>query len=215
MVGKTSPILEAIKRLTNRYKRHPLGIDRTTDPFRTLVSTLMSARTKDPVTVEATERLFSIISTPEELLSLPETELARLIYPVGFYRNKAKQLKKTAKVLIEKFNGIVPMTLEELTELPGVGRKTANLILSVTFNKPAICVDTHVHRISNRLGWVKTNDVIDTEEELMKVVPKKHWSTLNLVLVNLGQQICHPTSPKCSECFLADICPKIGVKRSR
>jgi len=205
----------ALTRLRKKYKEHPLKINEKTPPFRVLVSTLLSARTKDPVTVEATKRLFSRISTPKELLELKEEEIEKIIYPVGFYKTKAKHLREMAQVLISEFKGKVPETLEELTKLPGVGRKTANLILSVAFGKPAICVDTHVHRISNRLGWVSSKDVLDTEEQLMKVVPKKDWRTLNLVLVNLGQNICQPVSPKCGECFLSDLCPKIGVTKSR
>ncbi len=214
-MAKGVEIGKALRRLSARYKKHPLQIGRRTPPFRSLVATIMSARTRDPVTVEATERLFSVISTPQELLSLPEEEIAKLIFPVGFYKTKAKSLKKMGQTLIDEFGGEVPQTLEELTKLPGVGRKTANLILSVSFGIPAICVDTHVHRISNRLGWVRTKDVLETEQELMIKVPKKDWATLNLVLVNLGQEICQPVSPKCSECFLSDICPKIGVKKSR
>lgn len=198
-----------------KYPAHPLGISRRTRPFRTLVSTLMSARTKDPVTVEATKRLFSEIDNPQELLQLPESRIAELIYPVGFYRTKAKHLHKLARLLLERFGGEVPRTREELMELPGVGRKTANLILSVAFDVPAICVDTHVHRISNRLGWVETESVDDTEIALMKLLPRDKWAIINRVLVNHGQQTCHPTSPRCTECILADICPRIGVVHSR
>lgn len=214
-MDKSAPIAETIRILSQHYKEHPLKIDRRTPPFRSLVATIMSARTKDPVTVEATARLFSEISSPEELVSLPEERIAKLIFPVGFYKTKARNIKKMARVLLDKFGGKVPDSLEELIRLPGVGRKTANLILSVAFGKPAICVDTHVHRISNRLGWVKTSNVLATEQELMRIVPKRHWGTLNLVLVNLGQKICQPVSPKCSECMLDEICPKVGVKRRR
>jgi endonuclease-3 len=212
---RKTQITEAVELLEAKYQAHPLRISRRTRPFRTLVSTLMSARTKDPVTVEATKRLFSEIDTPQDLLAMPEDRIAQLVYPVGFYKTKAKHLHELARILLERFGGEVPQTREELMELPGVGRKTANLILSVAFDVPAICVDTHVHRISNRLGWVETESVDDTEVALMKLLPQDKWAVINRVLVNHGQQTCHPTSPRCSECMLADTCPRIGVTNSR
>ena len=208
-------IAGALRLLEERYPAHPLRINRRTRPFRTLVSTLMSARTKDPVTVEAARRLFAEIATPRELLELPESRIAELIYPVGFYKTKARHLRELARILLERFGGEVPQKREELMELPGVGRKTANLILSVAFGVPAICVDTHVHRISNRLGWVATDTVDETEKALAKLLPRDKWAVINRVLVNHGQQTCHPTSPRCSECLLAEICPRIGVTHRR
>jgi endonuclease-3 len=212
---RKTQITETVELLEAKYQAHPLRISRRTRPFRTLVSTLMSARTKDPVTVEATKRLFSEIDTPQDLLAMPEDRIAQLVYPVGFYKTKAKHLHELARILLERFGGEVPQTREELMELPGVGRKTANLILSVAFDVPAICVDTHVHRISNRLRWVETESVDDTEVALMKLLPQDKWAVINRVLVNHGQQTCHPTSPRCSECMLADTCPRIGVTHSR
>lgn len=208
-------LLKELRLLEQRYPAHPLRINSGTPPFRTLVSTILSARTKDPVTVEATARLFKRIRSPRALHALSEKEVADLIYPVGFYKNKAKHLREMAKELVERFGGKVPQTLEELTSLPGVGRKTANLVLSSAFGIPAICVDTHVHRLSNRLGWIASNDVLETERKLMERIPRERWVALNRVLVNHGQQVCHPTSPRCSQCFLAGMCPKTGVVRSR
>jgi len=185
------------------------------DPFKILVATVLSLRTKDEVTAKAAERLFQVADTPEKLLKLEEDEIAALIYPVGFYRRKAKNLKEIAKILIEKYGGKVPDDLEELLKLPGVGRKTANLVVTLGYGKPGICVDTHVHRIMNRLGYVKTKTPEETEFALRKKLPKEFWIEINDLLVSLGQHICHPTSPKCSQCPVEPYCPKIGVKRSR
>jgi len=206
---------EVIRRLAAAYPRHPLKISRKTPAFRSLVSTIMSARTKDPVTVAATRRLFAEYKTPKAMSSADPERVAELIYPVGFYKTKAKQLVRGAGLIVERFGGRVPRTREELMELPGVGRKTANLVLSVAFGVPAICVDTHVHRISNRLGWVETDTPGDTEEALMKLMPESEWAAINRLIVNHGQQICHPTSPRCSECIIADLCSKVGVTRHR
>ena len=185
---------------------------RTRDPFQTLVSTILSLRTKDEVTAAATERLLKRVKKPEDLLKIPDKELEKIIYPVGFYRNKAKTLKKIAKILIEKYNGEVPDTLDELLKLPGVGRKTANLVLSESFDKDAICVDTHVHRISNRWGIVNTRTPEETEYALMKVLPRKWWKKYNSILVAFGQTICKPVGPKCNICPIKNYCPE-GKKR--
>jgi len=185
------------------------------DPFKILVATVLSLRTKDEVTAKAAERLFQVADTPEKLLKLEEDEIASLIYPVGFYRRKAKNLREIAKILIEKYGGKVPDDLEELLKLPGVGRKTANLVITLGYGKPGICVDTHVHRIMNRLGYVKTKTPEETEFALREKLPKEFWIEINDLLVSLGQHICHPTSPKCSQCPVEPYCPKIGVKRSR
>lgn len=185
------------------------------DPFKILVATVLSLRTKDEVTAKAAERLFQVADTPEKLLKLEEDEIASLIYPVGFYRRKAKNLKEIAKILLENYGGKVPDDLEELLKLPGVGRKTANLVVTLGYRKPGICVDTHVHRIMNRLGYVKTKTPEETEFALREKLPKEFWIEINDLLVSLGQHICHPTSPKCSQCPIEPYCPKIGVKRSR
>ena len=175
----------------------------------------MSARTKDPVTVEAARRLFAIARTPDTLRKLTPQRVAKLIYPVGFYNVKASALVELAASVADNFGGAVPDTRDELMTLPGVGRKTANLVLSVAFNIPAICVDTHMHRICNRLGWVSTENVDDTEQALMKVLPKDTWVDINRLIVNHGQQVCAPASPKCSACAVSALCPRTGVVRSR
>ncbi|MCX7760137.1 MAG: endonuclease III [Hydrogenothermaceae bacterium] len=176
------------------------------DPFKILVSTILSLRTKDEVTAKASERLFKVVKTPQDLLNLSEEEIEKLIYPVGFYRNKAKVLKEVARELIQNYNGKVPDNLEDLLKLKGVGRKTANLVLSAAYKKPAICVDTHVHRIANRVGFVKTKDPHQTEFELMKVIPQKYWQDINKLFVAFGQTICKPIKPKCDECPINDYC---------
>ena len=187
----------------------------TKDPFKILVATIISARTRDEVTGKATEELFKKIRNPKELSKLREEEIARRIYPAGFYKTKAKNLKKLGKILEEKYEGRVPETREELMKLPGVGRKTANLVLARGYNKKAICVDTHVHRISNRLGIVKTKTPIETEKELMKKIPKKYWQDYNTIMVSFGQSICKPISPKCEECPVRKYCKRIGVKEKK
>ena len=184
-------------------------------PFQILISTIISLRTKDEVTAEASERLFKLADNPYDMLKLSEEEIAKAIYPAGFYRNKAKTIKKISQILVEKYNSQVPDTLEELLKLPGVGRKTANLVLALSFNKPAICVDVHVHRITNRLGFVKTKTPEETEQELMKKVPKEYWNKINDLLVAFGQTICKPVSPFCSKCPVSQYCEKVGVDRHR
>lgn len=184
-------------------------------PFRILISTMISLRTKDDVTEEVSRRLYEVADTPEGILKIQDSKLEKLLYPAGFYRNKAKAIKETCRILIEKYDSKVPDTLEELLSLPGVGRKTANLVLSLGYGKYAICVDTHVHRISNRLGVVKTKNPEETEFALMKVLPKKWWIKYNDMLVTWGQNICHPVSPRCSQCAIEKYCLKINVKTSR
>ena len=185
------------------------------DPFQVLVAVMLSARTKDPTTNEVMRRLWPRAHTPQALLKLPEAKLAEALNPVGFYRTKAKQLQGLCRMLVEEFDGKVPDTLAELERLPGVGRKTANLVLSICFEIPAICVDTHVHRIANRLGWVKTKTPPETEEALMALFAKKHWGVINRVLVNHGQRVCNPIGPRCSECVIARQCPRTGVVKPR
>ena len=185
------------------------------DPFRILVSTVLSLRTKDKVTLEASQRLLEKAPTPAALLSLTEEEIQTLIYPVGFYRVKARNLKQIARQLIDRFQGQVPTDRELLLSLPGVGRKTANLVLNLGYGIPAICVDTHVHRISNRLGWVRTRTPVQTEYALMEVLPQPYWIPINEVLVAYGQRVCTPQSPFCSTCPLEQECPKVGVGRRR
>lgn len=189
------------------------GIDR--DPYQILISTVLSLRTKDTVTAAAARRLFEAAATPGEMIRLPEKRIQELIYPAGFYRVKAQNIRSISQILLETYNGEVPRSQEALMELPGVGLKTANLTLSLGFQLPYICVDTHVHRISNRLGWVETKTPIETERALQTVLPKKHWIEINELFVRFGQSVCTPQSPRCSECPLQPGCPRLGVQRSR
>ena len=185
------------------------------DPFRILVSCILSLRTKDEVTYPATERLFAKAIDPGGMLKLTPAAIAKAIYPVGFYRTKAKQIRAISGILLSRHGGQVPDTIEELLLLPGVGRKTANLTVTLGFGKPGICVDTHVHRIANRLGWVATKAPDDTEAALRLVLPKRWWIPINETLVRHGQQVCKPVSPVCSACPVRRACPKIGVDRRR
>ncbi len=184
----------------------------TNDPFRVLVCALLSTRTRDETTAKVCEKLFKRVKCIEDLIEIPLHELEELIYPVGFYRNKAKQLKELARILIEKYNGKIPHSLEELTSLPGVGRKVANLVLADGYNVPAICVDTHVHRITNRWCLVKTKTPYETEKELMKKLPRKYWIVINRLLVAFGQRICTPQRPRCDICPVEEFCEKCSVE---
>jgi endonuclease III len=185
------------------------------DPFLVLISCILSLRTKDAVSLAASQRLFAHAQNPKKLLALSSELIEKLIYPTGFYRQKTKQMKALSALLLEKYDGNVPNTEKELLQLPGVGPKTAALTLSMGFNIPAICVDTHVHRVSNRLGLVATKNVAETEQQLKKLLPKKYWSEFNSLIVMWGQNICVPVSPKCSMCPLLPLCPQIGVVRHR
>jgi endonuclease-3 len=189
--------------------------NRGATPFEVLVSTLLSLRTKDEVTGMAAQRLFAAARTPQAMLKLTREEIEKRIYPVGFYPTKAERLLAISRILLERYDGEVPDTLEELTALPGVGRKTANLVLVEGYGIPAICVDTHVHRISNRIGYVKTKRPDETEQALRRKLPKKHWIRYNELLVAFGQAVCRPVSPFCSRCPVAGMCPRIGVDRHR
>ena len=204
------------KALKKEFKAHAAPIielieAQTHDPFCVLVGTILSARTKDACTAGAVRRLFSTVRrtpafTPEDLERLSVEEIEKLIYPVGFYHDKARHLKELPKVLKEKFGGVLPHTVEELCELPGVGRKTANLTVAVGFDLPAICVDVHVHRICNWLKLVKTSKPVETEMALRKILPVKYWKTWNSHLVSFGQTRCDPVRPKCGGCPIAKFC---------
>lgn len=192
-----------------------LEAETSRDPFRVLISTVLSLRTKDETTAEASRRLFGLADTPEKMLELHEREVIRAIYPVGFYRTKAKNILKICHDLIEKYNSRVPDDLDKLLQLKGVGRKTANLVLTLGYWKHGICVDTHVHRISNRLGYIDTRNPHQTEIELRKKLPKIYWIEYNSLLVAFGQHTCRPVSPKCSLCPVEIYCEKAGVRKSR
>ncbi len=189
--------------------------EKTRSPFRLLVACVISLRTKDEVTAEASQRLFAIGPDPERLAELEVESIAQAIYPAGFYNTKARQLKEIGRILRDEYGCKVPPEESPLLALPGVGRKTANLVLGLGFGIPAICVDTHVHRISNRLGLVKTNTPEQTERALNEVLPRDLWVPINDLLVTFGQNRCHPTSPRCTGCPLEDLCPRIGVTRFR
>ena len=177
------------------------------DPFVVLISTILSQRTRDENTIKATNKLFSVYKTPEEIAKAPLEKLEEIIKEVGFYKVKAERIKEVSRIIAEKYNNKVPDNIEELLKLPGVGRKTANCVLVYGYNKHAIPVDTHVHRISNRLGLVKTKSSEETEKELIKIIPKEYWRELNSLFVKFGQIICKPINPRCNECPLANICP--------
>lgn len=185
------------------------------DPFRTLISCILSLRTQDKTTRSASMRLFDLAATPEEMLKLSEETIREVIYPVGFYRRKAAQILEICRDLMNRFEGAVPDDIDTLLTINGVGRKTANLVVTVGFGKPGICVDTHVHRISNRLGFVKTKTPDQTEKELRKKLPEEYWIEFNDLLVPFGQNICLPISPLCSTCPIFDECARVGVARSR
>jgi endonuclease-3 len=184
------------------------------DPFRVLIATLLSARTQDATTLAASTRLFEVARTPRTMARLPVRRIERLIYPVSFYRHKARHVRATCRILLERFGGRVPSTMEELLTLPGVGRKTANLVLILGFrSRQNICVDTHVHRISNRLGWVRTRTPDETEQALYRSTASRWWPYINLYLVTWGQNVCRPVYPRCSDCVIRGDCARVGVTR--
>jgi endonuclease-3 len=182
------------------------------DPFQVLIATLLSARTQDATTLAASTRLFRVARTPRTMARLSVRQLERLIYPVSFYRHKAKHVKATCGILVSRFGGRVPTRMDELLTLPGVGRKTANLVLILAFKSlKNICVDTHVHRISNRLGWVRTSTPDETEQALYRATARRWWPYINLYLVTWGQNVCRPVYPQCGTCAIERYCPKLGV----
>jgi endonuclease-3 len=191
-----------------------MGEERQT-PFRILVATILSLRTKDTLTAVVAPRLFAVADTPEATLAIGEARLSELIYPVGFYHTKARSILQICRILLERYRGAVPSALDALLELPGVGRKTANLVVTAGYGLPGICVDIHVHRITNRWGYVASKSPDATELALRAYLPPQHWIPINSLLVTLGQNICHPTSPRCSACPVAAQCARVGVTRSR
>ena len=191
-----------------RYSQHR-------DPFQVLISCLLSLRTKDTTTGGASERLFKLAPTARTISGLPIKKIEETIYPVGFYKVKAKRIRDISRILIKDYNSKVPDDLDELLKLKGVGRKTANLVVTLGYAKPGICVDTHVHRITNRWGYVKTKKPEETEFALRKKLPRKYWSEINGLLVAFGQGMCKPISPFCSKCTINEYCNKIGVKKYR
>jgi endonuclease-3 len=212
--AKMWPILKKqVRTLHVPWLDHMASADR--DPFKVLVSCILSLRTKDEVTGEASRRLFAIAGTPETLAKLPVKKIEKTIYPVGFYRVKAGRISEISKVIIEKYHSRVPDSIDELLTLEGVGRKTANLVVTLGYDKPGICVDVHVHRICNRWGLVRTKTPHETEFALREVLPPGYWKELNGMLVAFGQGICRPVSPLCSHCRIRHFCGRVGVQRSR
>jgi endonuclease III len=210
--------IKIVKREIRQWQEPVVGVvarESDRDPFRILISCLLSLRTKDKTTSEASARLFALAHTPAALLALPLKKIEQAIYPVGFYRTKAKSIHAICRRLLDVYGGKVPDSIEELVTLSGVGRKTANLVVTVGYRKPGICVDIHVHRISNRWGYVKTKTPEETEAALRGKLPKRYWITFNDLLVPYGQNLCQPVSPYCSQCKLTELCDRVGVKRSR
>jgi endonuclease-3 len=185
------------------------------DPYQILIATILSLRTKDTVTAEVAPRLFELADNPRDMVTYSPTEIQEVIYPVGFYRNKAQNIIDISQKLLDEYDGTVPDELDTLLDFPGVGRKTANLVITAGFNKPGICVDIHVHRISNRWGYVDTKTPEKTEFALREKLPQEYWIEYNGLLVSLGQNVCTPTSPWCSKCPVSDYCDQVDVTRSR
>jgi len=205
--------------LAKEFQRHRMPVVdiiaiQTKDPFKVLVTTILSARTKDETTTGAARRLFSQVNSLSDLAKISVSRIEKLIFPVGFFRTKARMLKKLPGELDRLFNGVIPDSVEDLVKLPGVGRKTANLVVAVAFRKPAICVDVHVHRICNRLGYVKTKTPFETEMRLREILPANLWLTFNSYLVSFGQHTCLPVNPWCNRCPIAGWCSRINVVTS-
>ncbi|MDA1196922.1 MAG: endonuclease III [Nanoarchaeota archaeon] len=210
-------VFTVLKRETATYKVPIVDLIavQTSDPAKVLIATILSARTKDETTSAACKRLFVLVKTVADLRKVTLRRLEKLIYPVGFYKTKARHLKMLPVVLDSKFDGVIPSTVDELIELPGVGRKTANLVVAVGFKKPGMCVDVHVHRISNRLGYISTKNPLQSEMALRDKLPMRMWEEYNRMLVAFGQHLCRPTSPWCSKCPVSKYCDRVGVGRSR
>ena len=215
------PIGPAIRLIRREIKKHKEPVvttyGRTSQrpAFHVLISCMLSLRTRDEQTSAASARLFAVADTPDKIAAMEEKAIEKLIYPVGFYRNKARTIKEASRVIAENLLGKTPDTIDELLKLNGVGRKTANLVVTLGHGKPGICVDTHVHRICNIWGYVKTKNPEATETALRAKLPKRHWIEFNNLLVTFGQNVCKPVSPLCSRCPMERICPRLGVKRSR
>jgi endonuclease-3 len=219
-VMKSDDIHKILKTLAKETPKWDVPIvtleaETTRDPFRVLISTVLSLRTKDETTAAASRKLFKLADNPSDMLKLSEKQIIDAIYPVGFYKTKAKNIRKICETLIEEHDGRVPDDIDVLLKFKGVGRKTANLVVTLGYNKPGICVDTHVHRISNRFGYIKTKTPDETEMVLRKRLPIGYWIDYNSLLVAFGQHLCRPISPKCSECPVEEYCDRVGVGKTR
>lgn len=213
-IGKILQILET-EYLKNKKPIVTEISEKYRNPYKILIGTLLSLRTKDEVTSVASDKLFSVAETPQKMLNLSQKQIEELIFPVGFYHRKAENIQTVSEIILKKYAGKVPDNLDELLALPGVGRKTANLVIVLGYDKYGICVDTHVHRISNRWGFVKTKSPEETEFTLRRKLDKKYWKIYNDYLVSFGQNICKPISPLCSKCDIDMWCPKVGVNTRR
>jgi endonuclease III len=214
--GVIEQVFEILSQEVEKLHEPIVGrVARDGDPYKILISTMLSLRTKDSTTEQACERLFAFASSPDEISLTPVAAIERAIFPVGFYKTKAKNIKETSRIILEKFGGKVPSQMDNLLGLPGVGRKTANLVIILGFDEMGICVDTHVHRITNRWGYVATKAPEDTEMKLREILPLQYWKEINNYLVPYGQYICQPVSPWCSRCRLLPLCPRLGVTSSR
>jgi len=207
-------VIRRLRRAQPAWRRTALA-DEAGDPFRVLIACLLSLRTQDTTTAPAAARLFALADTPAAMRGLTTRQIERAIYPVGFYRTKARVILEVCRDLLERFGGRVPADLDALLTLKGVGRKTANLVVTLGFNAPGICVDTHVHRISNRLGYVRTRTPDETEMALRAKLPRRYWIGYNDLLVTFGQNVCAPVSPKCSACPVRPLCRRVGVTTAR
>jgi len=209
--------VKIIKKTIQQWEEPAVGVvaRKSHDPFCILIACLLSLRTKDETTAEASYRLFELANNPNRMLKLPLNQVEKAIYPVGFYKTKARQIHAICQTLLKDFGGVVPSTIDELLTLKGVGRKTANLVVTVGYNKPGICVDTHVHRISNRWGYIETKTPEESEQALRKKLPKKYWIQFNDWLVPYGQHLCRPISPFCTQCPINEFCNRVGVTTSR
>jgi endonuclease-3 len=210
-------VVAILKREIKRWRVPIVGVvaEESNDPFHVLISCILSLRTQDKTTEGASRRLFALAETPEAMLKLSTHRIEKAIYPVGFYRTKARNIKSICQTLIRQYHSRVPDEIDELLKLKGVGRKTANLVVTLGYHKPGICVDTHVHRISNRLGYIKTRTPEETEMVLRKKLPGKYWMIWNDLLVTYGQNLCKPISPFCTQCRLTPYCSRVGVTQSR
>ena len=210
-------MIRRLRRTRRRWNPTALAVvaDETGDPFRVLIACILSLRTQDTTTGPAAARLFALADTPAALLRLTPRQIERTIYPVGFYRTKARVILGICRDLLDQFGGRVPDAIDALLTLGGVGRKTANLVVTVGYGKPGICVDTHVHRISNRLGYVRTRTPEETEMALRRTLPRRYWIGYNDLLVSFGQNVCSPISPRCSTCPVRSLCPRVAVTSSR
>jgi endonuclease III len=215
--ARVASVMRRLRRAIERFDEpavEKIADAQQEDAFQVLVATMLSAQTRDAVTADASARLFRVARTPRSMARLTAMEIQRLIYPVSFYRNKARHVKRACEQIVTRFGGKVPSTMEELLTLPGVGRKTANLVLILAHRSRAnICVDTHVHRLSNRLGWVRTKTPEQTEQALYRVTAKRYWPLVNLYFVTWGQNVCRPVYPRCPACAINDLCPRIGVTK--